>query len=107
METPEATPPPSTPPGRARSWLGTGGAGVPTLGLPDVLWFFGAISAVAAALAIVHQVHGTDRHVWQFLVALGFLAGFALAAWVVARGAGRLPGGIAAGMAVVMVPAAG
>ncbi len=90
----------------AGKWLGRPSAGVPSLGLPDVLWFFGAISAVAAATSIVDHVPESHRDVWEFLVSLAFLAGFALCAWILTRRAGRLPGGLAAGMAAAMLPAA-
>jgi hypothetical protein len=91
----------------ARRWFGTATAGAPSLGLPDVLWFFGAISGVAAAISIVDHVSQSHRDLWELLASVGFLAGFALCAWILSRRAGRLPGGLAAGMAAAMVPAAG
>jgi hypothetical protein len=99
------------PPQDARTWirqrLGGATGDWPALALSDVLWYFGAISVVAAAISIVDHVPQSHRDVWEFLVSLGFLTGFALGAWLLSRGGRRLPCGLAAGMAAAMVPAVG
>lgn len=82
-------------------------AGSTPLALADVLWYFGAISGVAAAIAIVDEIPESHHDLWEFLASLAFLAAFAIVAWPLTRKAGRLPGGLAVGMAAAMVPAVG
>src|SRR5438034_2781225 len=81
--------------------------GGPTFALTNVLWYFGAISAAAGAIAIIDRIPESHRDLWEFLASLGFLAGFAVAGWFLARKVGRLPGGLGAAAAAAMVPAAG
>src|SRR5262245_17971213 len=90
-----------------RRWLGADAVGGTPLALSDVLWYVGAISGVAAAIAILHGIPESRDDLWEFLASLGFLAAFAIAARPLTRRAGRLPGGLALGMAAAMVPAAG
>jgi hypothetical protein len=90
-----------------RRWLGADAARGTPLALSDVLWYLGAISGVAAAIAILDGIPESHRDLWEFLASLGFLAAFAIAAWPLTRRAGRLPGGLALGMAAAMVPAVG
>ena len=79
----------------------------PDLDLPNVLWFFGAVIAAAASVAIIDKIPESHRDVWELLGSLGFLAAYALAARLLIRNGWRIPGGLMAADAAVMVPAAG
>jgi hypothetical protein len=95
---PEPPPPPALPepPARARP---------PRFDPPNILWYFGGISATAAANAVVGDMGAAHRGLWIFLVALVFLAGAAgLCAWVLSLGC-WVPAGVLTTSAVALVPA--
>lgn len=72
---------------------------------PNVLWFAGTYAAALASYGLLNTVPDSHRSVWIFLLALGFLGGYALAAWVLLMRRWVVPGGLAAALAVAMVPA--
>jgi hypothetical protein len=98
MESPAPPPRPvlPEPPARARP---------PQFDPPNILWYFGAISATVAANTVVNNTGAAHRGLWIFVVALVFLAGAAgLSAWVLRFGC-WVPGGVLAASAVALVPA--
>jgi hypothetical protein len=97
MESPAAPPPAlPEPPARARP---------PEFDPPNILWYFGAISATIAANAVVGNTGAAHRGLWIFFVALAFLAGAAGLAALVLRLGCWVPGGVLATAAVALVPA--
>jgi hypothetical protein len=98
VESPAPPPPPALPepPPRARP---------PRFDPPNVLWYFGAISATVTANAVLADTGDTHRGLWIFVVALAFLGGAAgLCAWALRLG-WWVPGGVLATSAVALVPA--
>jgi hypothetical protein len=79
----------------------------PRLDLPNVLWFFGAITAGVASNTILDRVPESHSDLWVLLAALGFLLAYAVAAALLLWLGWWVPGGLAAADAVAMVPAAG
>jgi hypothetical protein len=92
METARPTP-------RSREW--------PRLDLPNVLWFFGAITAVIASIAILDKVPESNSDVWLLLASLGFLVAYALASLLLYRRARWIPAGLMATAGATVVPAVG
>jgi hypothetical protein len=88
METPAAAAP-----GRER----------PRFDPPNILWFFGGLTAAAAGNAVVSQVHGSARGLWVLLVSVVFLAVFALLAALLLGAGWWVPGGVLTAMAVTFV----
>lgn len=78
----------------------------PELDLPNVLWFFGAVVAAGASIAIVDKIPESGRDVWELLASLGFLVAYGLAGLVLLRKGWRIPGGLAVTAATAMMPAA-
>jgi hypothetical protein len=72
---------------------------------PEVAWFAGAFALGFASLAVVDEVPGSARHAWQLLVALSLLVAYALASTGLRRSGWLVPGGVAAALAVTIVPA--
>jgi hypothetical protein len=72
---------------------------------PNVLWFFGAFAIMLAVYGLIETIPGSANGLWIFLTAIGFCAGFALAAWLLLRRWWWVPGGLAAAIAVAIVPA--
>lgn len=81
--------------------------GRPRMDPPNVLWFFGTFAIGFGAIALVDKVPGSNRHVWELLVSLGLVAAFALSARLLLRRSSLVPGGLAATLAVSVVPAVG
>ena len=77
----------------------------PRMDPPNVLWFFGAFALVAAVYALIEAIPQSQRGVWILVTALGFFAGFAVAAAILLRQGWWVPGGLAAALAVGVVPA--
>jgi hypothetical protein len=79
----------------------------PRLDPPNILWFFGGLTAAVAGNAVVSRVHPSARGLWILLAALAFLAVFAALAAALLRTGWAVPGGVLATMAVTFVaPAA-
>jgi hypothetical protein len=84
---------------REREW--------PRLDLPNVLWFFGAITAVIASIAILDRVPESNADVWVLLASLGFLVAYAVASLALYRRGLSIAGGLMATVAAAMVAAVG
>jgi hypothetical protein len=72
---------------------------------PNVLWFFGAFALEFAVYALIEAIPHGQSGLWILIAALGFFAGFALAAALLLRRGWWVPGGLAAALAVGVFPA--
>lgn len=72
---------------------------------PNVLWYFGAFALGFAVYELIETIPPSQSGLWILLTALGFTAGFALAAAVLLRRGWWVPGGLAAALAVAVFPA--
>jgi hypothetical protein len=79
---------------------------VPAFKPPDILWYFGAFATAFATFEVISKIPDSQRDVWQLLLSLGFFAAYAVAARFLAR-TWWIAGGLAAALAVTMVPAVG
>ena len=79
----------------------------PRLDLPNVLWWFGAITAAIATLSVLDKVPESNSDLWLFLASLGFLVAYALAAALLYRRGLWVPAGLMATVSVSVVPAVG
>jgi hypothetical protein len=77
----------------------------PRMDPPNVLWFFGAYALVFAAYALLKTIPKSNSSLWVFVTSLAFLAGFAVASWLLLQRLWWVPGGLASALAVAMVPA--
>jgi hypothetical protein len=84
---------------RERTW--------PRLDLPNVLWFFGAITAAIASVAVLDKIPESNADVWVFLASLGFLVAYALASALLYRRGLWVPAGLMATVSAAMTPAVG
>ncbi len=72
---------------------------------PNILWYFGAIAATIASIAVVSDVGAAHRGLWIFVVALAFFGGAAgLSAFALRFGC-WVPGGVMAAAAVALFTA--
>src|SRR5580765_3434870 len=78
----------------------------PRMDPPNVLWFFGAFALEFAVYALIEAIPKSQSGLWILVTALGFLAGFAVAAAVLLQRGWWVPGGLAAALAVGVFPAA-
>jgi hypothetical protein len=72
---------------------------------PNVLWFAGAYAAAIASYGLLSTLPTSHRSLWILLLALVFLASYAVAAGVLLTREWWIPGGLAAALAVGMTPA--
>ena len=79
----------------------------PRLDLPNVLWFFGAITAAIASTAVLDKVPESNADFWLLLASLGFLVAYALASAAFYRRRLWVAAGLMATVSAAMVPAAG
>ena len=77
----------------------------PQMDPPNVLWFAGTYATVAAVYVLLSTLPGSHRGVWVFVVAIAFVVGFAAESWYLLTRRWWVPGGLAAVVAVAMVPA--
>jgi hypothetical protein len=77
----------------------------PQMDPPNVLWFAGTYAIVFAVYVLLSTIPGSHRGVWVFVVAIAFLLGFAVESWYLLSQRWWVPGGLAAFLAVAMVPA--
>jgi hypothetical protein len=77
----------------------------PRMDPPNVLWFFGAFAIAFAAYALFDALPDSHNSLWIFLLAVAFFAGFAGASWFLLGLGWWVPGGLAAALAVSIVPA--
>jgi hypothetical protein len=73
---------------------------------PHILWFFGAFAITFATYGVLSRIPESHRELWEFLVSLGFVVAYA-GATVWLRRAWWIPTGLAAAMAVAILPAVG
>jgi len=71
---------------------------------PNVLWFFGAFAISFGVEALLSTIPTSHRSVWVFIAAVGFFVAFAVASWALLQARWWVPGGLAAALAVSMVP---
>jgi hypothetical protein len=74
---------------------------------PNVLWFAGAYAIAFGSYVLLHTLPTTHSSLWPFLAALALLLVYAVAARVLLRRFWWVPGGLAAALAVGMVPGVG
>ena len=103
-ERPPPSPPPRTP---AAPEPPPPVAADPVFDTQNILWHFGALSAVIAAVVVIGQVHHSARGFWMLLVSLAFLAAYGAGAAALLRAHRPVPGGIVAATGVSFVPLAG
>jgi hypothetical protein len=77
----------------------------PRLDPPNVLWFAGAYAISFAAYALLGSLPASHNSLWIFITGLGLLLAFATASTHLLRARWWVPGGLAAALAVGMVPA--
>jgi hypothetical protein len=72
---------------------------------PNVLWFVGAYAVAFGSYALLGALPDSHRSVWIFLAGLAFLLVYTAASHGLLRQGWLVPGGLAAALAVAMVPA--
>jgi hypothetical protein len=72
---------------------------------PNVLWFLGAYAIWFAAYALLGSLPDSHNSLWIFVLALVLLLTFAVASKLLLQALWWVPGGLAAALAVSMVPA--
>jgi hypothetical protein len=78
---------------------------LPRVDPPNVLWFAGAYAIALGSYALLQTIPETHRRAWIFVAAVVLLAAFVVGAWLLLRARWSVPGGLAAALAVAMVPA--
>jgi hypothetical protein len=71
---------------------------------PNVLWFAGTYAIWFAAYALLSSLPESHNRLWLFLLGLGLLLAFAAASKLLLQAWWWVPGGLAATLAVSMVP---
>src|SRR2546430_14565956 len=79
----------------------------PRMDPPNVLWFAGTYAIGAASYALLGALPKSHSSVWIFLAALAFLVVYSAASHGLVRNGWWVPSGLAAALAVAMVPAVG
>ena len=77
----------------------------PRMDPPNVLWFAGAYAIALGSYALLQTLPDTHKSVWILLAAIAFLLAYGAAARLLLRASWWVPGGLAAALAVAMVPA--
>ena len=78
----------------------------PRMDPPNVLWFAGAYAIALGSYALLQTLPDTHKSVWILLAAIAFLLAYGAAArLLLLRASWWVPGGLAAALAVAMVPA--
>lgn len=72
---------------------------------PNVLWFAGAYAIALGSYALLETLPDTHKSVWIFVAAIAFVLAYAAAAFILHRASWSVPAGLAAALAVGMVPA--
>jgi len=78
----------------------------PRMDPPNVLWFAGAYAIALGSYALLQTLPDTEKSVWILLAAVAFLLAYGIAAQLLLKASWWVPGGLAAALAVAMVPAA-
>src|SRR3954471_7154811 len=74
---------------------------------PNVLWFAGTYAIAFGSYVLLDTLPNTHSSLWRFLAALASLLVYAAAARALLRRSWWVPGGVAAALAVGMVPGVG
>jgi hypothetical protein len=74
---------------------------------PNVLWFAGTYAIAFASYALLGALPESQKSVWILLAAIAFLLAYSAASRELLRDGWWIPGGLAAALAVAMVPAVG
>jgi len=74
---------------------------------PNVLWFVGTYAIAFASYALLAALPDSHSSVWIFLAAVALLLVYTAASHGLLRGGWWIPGGLAAALAVAIVPAVG
>ena len=74
---------------------------------PNVLWFAGTYAIASASYALLNALPKSQSSLWIFLAALALLLVYSAASHGLLRNGWWVPGGLAAALAVAMVPAVG
>jgi hypothetical protein len=74
---------------------------------PNVLWFTGTYALAFASYALLDALPDSHSSVWIFIAAIAFLLVYSAASHGLLRDGWWVPGGLAAALAVAMVPAVG
>ena len=74
---------------------------------PNVLWFAGTYATASASYALLETLPKSQSSLWILLAALTFLLVYAAGSHVLLGSGWWVPGGLAAALAVAMVPAVG
>jgi hypothetical protein len=72
---------------------------------PNVLWFAGTYAVVLGSYALLESLPDSYSSLWIFIAAIAFLLAYATAARVLLRRTWWVAGGLAAALAVALVPA--
>ena len=80
-----------------RSW--------PRVDPPNVLWFAGGYAMALGSYGLLETIPKSHGNLWIFIAAIAFLFAYASGAWFLLRASWWVPGGIAAALAVAMMPA--
>jgi hypothetical protein len=74
---------------------------------PNVLWFAGTYALALASYALLGSLPESDKSIWILITAVALLLAYAAASHALLRLGWWVPGGLAAALAVAMVPAVG
>jgi hypothetical protein len=72
---------------------------------PNVLWFGGAYAIALGSYGLLETIPESHGNLWIFIAALAFFVAYAAGAWLLLRTNWWVPGGLAAALAVAMMPA--
>jgi hypothetical protein len=72
---------------------------------PNVLWFVGAYAVAAGSYVLFGALPESHSSVWIFVAGLAFLLAYSASSYGLLRRGWWVPGGLAAALAVAMVPA--
>lgn len=78
----------------------------PRVDPPNVLWFAGAYTTAFGSYALLRTIPNGHRNLWILIAALALLCGYGVGAWFLLRSTWWVPGGLAAALAVALVPGA-
>jgi hypothetical protein len=74
---------------------------------PNVLWFAGTYAIAVASYALLGSLPESHKSIWILITAVALLLAYAAASYGLLRQRWWVPGGLAAALAVAMVPAVG
>jgi hypothetical protein len=77
----------------------------PRIDPPNVLWFAGAYAIALGSYGLLQTIPQSHHSLWIFIASLALLATYAVGAWSLLASGWWVPGGLAAALAVAMMPA--